>query len=106
MLGHQDVAFVCDLIKEREGSLTAAYNEFKIRYPVLAAHMKGISHLDDKLRPELQIADLMASAGRREVAKRIADPEYKTDMSLRCVRVDCLQRRGMLEIIQGNIKGT
>jgi hypothetical protein len=101
---HHYAAFVCDR-SSKNGKLDKAYGDFKSRYPVLAAHMRGISHLDDKLRRELQVADLMADVGRREVARRLADPEYKPDMSLRCVSVGCLQKRGMLEIISGNAKG-
>jgi hypothetical protein len=102
---HPYIAFVCDQ-SSKERKLNKAYQEFKAHYPVLATHLRGISHLDDKDRWELQVADLMADIGRSHITKRLADPSYQLNLARRAVRVDCLQRRGMIEILKGNAKGT
>ena len=101
---HHFVAFVCDKSTKNK-KLDKAYLKLKERYPVLAAHMRGISHLDDELRRELQVADLMADVGRREVSKKLLDPNYQLNLDLRTVKVGCLQERGMREILQGVAKG-
>jgi hypothetical protein len=101
---HHFVAFVCDRSSKNE-KLDKAYGDFKARWPVLAAHMRGISHIDDKLRRELQVADLMADVGRREVSKKLLDPNYELNLDLRTVKVGCLQERGMRDILKGDAKG-
>jgi hypothetical protein len=102
---HHYVAFVCDKSSKNK-KLDKAYEDFKKRNPILAEHMRGISHLDDKKRRELQIADLMADVGRREVTRRLANPKYAVNLDLRTVTVGCLQKRGMIEILKGHEKGT
>jgi len=47
----------------------------------------------------------MADRGRREVAKRLNDPKYRLNLGLRTLRIGCLQHRGMMEIMRGNLKG-
>ncbi len=101
---HHYVAFVCDK-SDKKKNLDEAFENFKHRYPDLAEHMRGISHLDDEFTPELQIADLMADVGRRQIAAKLVDPGFEIIAGLPAVRFDCLQRRGMLDILEGRYKG-
>jgi hypothetical protein len=103
---YPDVAFVCDADEGQTKYRDEAFYQLKKRWPEPGSHLRGISHLDDKCIVGLQMADAMADRGRREVIKKIACPSYKANLGLRTVRIDCFHRRGMLEILRGNLKGT
>lgn len=95
------VAFICDESPHSK-KVAESYRQFKKKNPSLAAHMKGMSHLDDKTFLPLQMADLMADVAREMVTEQIKNPAriITTRMKGSVFHVDCLERDGMLQMLR------
>ncbi len=69
---NNQIAFACDST-ERAPMYAAAYVDFKARNPQAAQIMGALVHLDDKLHPPIQAADMMASLTRELTSLHLTD---------------------------------
>jgi hypothetical protein len=68
--------------------------------------MRGISHLDDKKHPPLQMADLMADLAREMTGQWIANGENRTQVICRLpnnvLQIKCYDRDSMDRVLKGD----
>jgi len=103
---HHVAGFVCDE-SPKSRKIENSYHRFKKKHPDLAEHMRGISHLDDKINPPLQMADLMADVAREMVTEwlDLGDPSKQASCPLpgSVMEVKIWDRDGMIKQVKGEI---
>jgi len=101
--GHHVATFICDESPKSE-KIQKSYYKFKKKLPHLADYMRGISHLDDKRTPPLQMADLMADVAREMVAQWLDDPSTQATCPIpgSVLEIKCWDRDGMLRALSGD----
>ena len=103
--GSHVAGFICD-----DGSnkikIEASYDRFKQKHPPLAKYMRGISHLDDKKHPPLQMADLMADLSREMTGRWISNGGDRSHVPCRLagnvIQIKCYDRDSMERVLKGD----
>jgi hypothetical protein len=103
--GSHVAGFVCD-DGPKKAKIEASYERFKAKHGDLREYMRGISHLDDKKHPPLQMADLMAELARDMTAQWIANGGDKSKVVCRLpnnvLQVKCFDRDTMDRVLRGD----
>jgi hypothetical protein len=94
------VGFVCD-DGPNGNKIEASYDRLKAKHTGLAHHMRGISHLDDKKQPPLQMADLMADVGREMATQWLYDKEVVCRLRGRVLEIKMYDRDVMDKVLNG-----
>ncbi len=67
-------AFMCD--ESNKAPLYAeGYRQFKLKNPIIAPSMRGLVHMDDKVQPRLQAADMMAGVAKERAIEYLKSPD-------------------------------
>ena len=102
------IAFVCDDSPHFK-VINRGFERVKDKFPDLAEHMLSLTRLDDKVTPELQMADLMADISREMMQKFIAsDRQNQITPSVldeKISSVDLWDKVGMLSNLYGTTPG-
>ena len=72
------LAFICDH-SNTAPRISKMFEEFRVKNPSYAEVIESLVHRDDKQRPELQAADLMAHLAKERMTEWLKDPEIFTD---------------------------
>ena len=106
--GENFVAFVCDQ-STHDRKIRRGYERMKQKFEILQSRFIGLSTLDDKKVPELQMADLMADVAREMITRYIAtgSEQEAPPLSLRnsVLRVHTWNKAGMLKLLRGEATG-
>jgi Protein of unknown function (DUF3800) len=104
--GDNYLFFVCDESPHYR-KIKRGYDRFRKKFPAIAERMLGISQLNDKRVPELQMADFMADVAREMVTRHIATRQTAEPLSVktRVFNVDCAHKHSMLRVLSGEATG-
>jgi hypothetical protein len=102
------IAFVCD-DSPHFRRINRGYERVKQKFPDLGSKMLSLTRLDDKVTPELQMADLMADVSRQMMQKFIVSNRQNqitpSAFGSKIVSVDLWDKAGMLSNLYGTTPG-
>lgn len=99
--------FICDESNHYR-KLKRGFDRVKNKFPVLGERMLSLAPMNDKLIPELQMADFMADIARELVTRSFASADGKAEPKVikeRVFSIECSNMHSMLRVLSGEARG-